>query len=150
MVGAHTRACPFLYRCTMAVQSLDRHLEPFRLTSVRRQHAIYASWHLQTDLNSHVSGHFQKYMQSEQLLKSLSEGINAHFLQFVFTFEFEKTFEGDPILLEQVCVFCQPEFSNFRRDISKRLTLMSVRQRSDCIMPQAKSGIRAIHIRHKA
>jgi hypothetical protein len=27
---------------------------------------------------------------------------------------------------------------------------MSVRQRSDCIMPQAKSGIRAIHIRHKA
>ena len=86
-------------------------------------------------------------MQSEQLLKSLSEGINAHFLQFVFTFELEKTFEGDPILLEQVCVFCQPEFSNFHRDISKQLTLMSVRQRSDCIMPQAKSGIRA---RHKA
>jgi hypothetical protein len=113
MVGAHTRACPFLYRCTMAVRSLHRHLKPSRLTSVRGQHAIYASWHLQTDLNSHVSRHFQKYMQSEPLLKSLSEGINAHFLQFVFTSEIDKTFEGDPVLFEQVRVFCQPEFLNF-------------------------------------
>ena len=150
MVGVHTRACPFLYRCTMAVQSLHRPLIPVRLNPVRGQHVIYASWHLQADLNSHVSGHFQKYMQSEPLLKSLSEGINAHFLQIVFTSEFDKTFESDPILLEQVCVFCQPEFSNFHSDISKQLTLMSVRQHSVCIMPQAKSGIRALYTRHKA
>jgi len=112
MVGAHTRACPFLYRRTMAVRSLDRHLKPLWLSPVRGQHAIYASWHLQTDLNSHVPGHFQKYMQLEPLLKSLSEGINAHFLQFVFTSEIDKTFKGDPVLFEQVRVFCQPEFSN--------------------------------------
>ena len=150
MVSAHTRACPSLYRCTMAVQSLDCYLEPPGRFSVRRQHAIYASWRLQTDLNSHVSGHIQKYMQWEPLLKSLSEGINAHFLKIVFTLEFGKTFKSDPILLEQVCVFCQPEFSNFHSDISKQLTLMSVRQHSVCIMPQAKSGIRALYTRHKA